>query len=99
MATKSVQEMVNELWDREAIRSLPQRYCDCVWRGDVACLVGLFTEEGVFASTGGEREQVSAGRAKLLEAYANIPTSKPRPYIHNHVIELKDHGHASGRCY
>jgi len=23
----------------------------------------------------------------------------PRPYIHNHVIELKGNGRASGRCY
>ena len=28
------EELVMELADREAIRDLPVRYCDCVWRGD-----------------------------------------------------------------
>jgi len=28
-----------------------------------------------------------------------ISSLKPLPYIHNHVIELKGNGRASGRCY
>jgi hypothetical protein len=32
---KTTEQIVTELADREAIRELPQRYCDCVWRGDV----------------------------------------------------------------
>ena len=33
---KNNDELLNELLDREAIRELPVRYCDCVWRNDMA---------------------------------------------------------------
>ena len=36
---KSVDQLAADLADREAIRELPQRYCDCVWRGDVEGIV------------------------------------------------------------
>jgi hypothetical protein len=36
---KSLEQTVTELADREQIRELPQRYCDCVWQGDVGGLV------------------------------------------------------------
>ena len=45
---KSVEQTVAELADRDAIRELPQRYCDCVWRGDIPGLVDLFTDDGAF---------------------------------------------------
>jgi hypothetical protein len=31
---KSTEELLTELADREAIRELPVRYCDCVWQGN-----------------------------------------------------------------
>ena len=34
-------ELLQELLDREAIRDLPLRYCDCVWRNDIDGLVSL----------------------------------------------------------
>ena len=43
---KTTEQIVTELADREAIRELPQRYCDCVWRGDVDGIVNLFADEG-----------------------------------------------------
>ncbi len=77
-----------------------QRYCDCVWRGDVAGIVNLYAEDGTFAIAGGGRDRTVTGRANLLKAYGeDLSTIKPRPYIHNHVIELKGAGRASGRCY
>jgi len=33
--SKSTEQIVTELADRDAIHELPQRYCDCVWRDDV----------------------------------------------------------------
>jgi SnoaL-like domain len=99
MAT-TLEHLVADLADREAIRELPQRYCDCVWRGDVAGIVNLFAEDGTFAIIGGGRDRTVTGRANLLKAYGeDLSTIKPRPYIHNHVIELKRTGRASGRCY
>jgi hypothetical protein len=100
MAAKSLETIVNELADREAIRALPQRYCDSVWRGDVAGVVDLFAEDGSFTVSGGGRDRAAHGRSELLKTYeSDLSSIKPRPYIHNHVIELKGNGRASGRCY
>lgn len=97
---KTVEETLTELCDREAIRDLPVRYCDCVWRGDVAGIVDLFTDDGSFTIKGHEREVTSKGREALLKMYGDALSSQgPRPYIHNHVVELGFYGRATGRCY
>jgi hypothetical protein len=97
---KSVDQLAEELADREAIRELPQRYCDCVWRGDIEGIVNLFTDDGEFTITGTRRENKTVGRANLLKSYSEgLANLTPRPYIHNHVIELKGNARASGRCY
>lgn len=97
---KSIDQIATELADREAIRELPQRYCDCVWRGDVEGIVNLFTEDGEFTVLGQNRENKTVGRANLLKSYGEgLANLTPRPYIHNHVIELKGNAQASGRCY
>ncbi|HKV53593.1 MAG TPA: nuclear transport factor 2 family protein [Candidatus Binataceae bacterium] len=96
----SIDQIVTELADRDAIRELPQRYCDCVWRGDVEGIVNLFTDDGEFTILGGQRENKTVGRPNLLKSYKEgLANLNPRPYIHNHVIELKGNGRASGRCY
>ena len=97
---KSLEQTVTELADREAIRELPLRYCDCVWRTDVEGLVDLFTEDGTFTQLGRRSENSTTGRANLLKSYREgLASLSPRPYIHNHVVELKGDGRASGRCY
>ncbi len=97
---KTVEDTLTELCDREAIRDLPVRYCDCVWRGDVAGIVDLFTDDGVFTIKGHEREVVNKGRETLLKMYGDaLKSQTPRPYIHNHVVELGFYGRATGRCY
>src|ERR1700756_1108387 len=107
MAAKTLESVVQELADREAIRALPQRYCDGVWRGDAAAVVDLFADDGSFTvigggggRIGGGRDRSVRGRDQLLKTYgADLSSIRPRPYIHNHVIELKDNGRATGRCY
>src|SRR5712692_8712622 len=66
---KSVEQTVAELADRDAIRELPQRYCDCVWRGDIAGVVDLFTDDGAFIVSGGGRDRSARGRTELLKTY------------------------------
>ena len=36
---KSIEQMADELADREGIRELPLKYCDCVWRSDITGIV------------------------------------------------------------
>jgi hypothetical protein len=97
---KTVEETLAELVDREAIRDLPARYCDCVWRGDVTGIVDLFSADGSFIVKTPESESVSKGREALLKKYTeDLRRLTPRPYIHNHVVELGYYGRATGRCY
>jgi hypothetical protein len=97
---KATEELVHELADREAIRDLSARYCDCVWRKDLDALVGLFVEDGAFIVEGREVEAVSRGHAQLREVYEKaIAEMNPRLFIHSHLIDLTGAEHARGRCY
>jgi hypothetical protein len=97
---KTVEETLAELVDREEIRDLPVRYCDCVWRGDVAGIVELFSVDGSFTVKTPDSESVNKGREALIKKYTeDLGKLEPRPYIHNHVVELGYYGRAIGRCY
>jgi hypothetical protein len=97
---KNADQTLTELQDREAIRDLPVRYCDCVWRGDIDGIVQLFSEDGTFVAKGREREATTAGRAALRKMYQGaLGDAQPGPFIHNHVVDLKGSGRATGRCY
>lgn len=98
---KTLEQILSELADREAIRELPIKYCDCVWCNDVTGIVDLFANDGAFITTGRKREHRAEGRDALLTLYGGLTSGDmtPRPYIHNHVVELKSGGLASGRCY
>ncbi len=97
---KTTEELVRELADREAIRDLPIRYCDCLRRNDLEGLVNLFTEDGAFAVKDPENEVVTRGRMELKKMYENLVSeTRPQPYIHTHVIELRSESSATGRCY
>ena len=97
MATKSIETLVRELTDREAIRDLPLKYCHYVWKKDVPALVNLFTDDGEFDAGGGQ--PAAKGKEALTKAYQQgLSTLDPHPFIHNHVIDL--HGdRATGTCY
>ena len=97
---KTIDELVIELADREAIRELPVRYCDCVWQNDLETMVELFVEDGTFVIKGREREATTKGRAELRRMYEQaLSETSPRPYIHNHVVNLQSRTRATGRCY
>ncbi len=94
---KSVEARLQEMEDREAIRELPLKYCDLVWKKDVPAIVNLFTEDGEFDAGGAVAP--AKGRAGLLKAYNEGLGLDPRPYIHNHVFELQSSTWAKGNCY
>lgn len=97
---KTSEEILTELSDREAIRELPVRYCDCVWQGNLETMLELFANNAVFISKGRKRESVNRGRDELRKMYEKaIGDFSPRQYIHNHVVDLKGKTEASGRCY
>lgn len=87
------------LLDREAIRDLPLRYCDRVWQDDIEGLVNLFAKDGEFIMVVDGREIAAAGAKALTEVYRQGLGIKPRPFIHNHVVEMIDGKRARGRCY
>ena len=95
---KSLETLVREMADREAIRDLPLKYCHLVWKKDVPSIVNLFTDDGEFDAGGAV--PVAKGRAELLKSYLQgLGDLDPRPFIHNHVIELHSSTHATGNCY
>src|ERR1700691_1867430 len=98
---KTTEQIVTELADREGIRELPLKYCDCVWRNDMTGIVDLFASDGEFVTKGFKREHRATGREGLLKLDGGLPQGErsPRPYIHNHVIDLAGAGRATGRCY
>ncbi|HEY6420810.1 MAG TPA: nuclear transport factor 2 family protein [Candidatus Binataceae bacterium] len=97
---KTTDELVMELADREAIRDLPVRYCDCVWQNDLKTMVELFAEDGTFVVKGRAREATTKGRVALRKMYEQaLGDVSPRPYIHNHVVNLQSKTKATGRCY
>ena len=97
---KTTDELVHELADREAIRELPMRYCDCLYRDDLEGLVNLFTENGAFIVRDRENEVATHGQARLKKMYKKLlGEAQPRPLVHSHVIELRSAKSATGRCY
>lgn len=99
MAAKSTETLLQEVIDREAIRTLPVRYCHCVWQQDLDGYVNLFTEDGSFSTNDPKlpRAQGHDGLHKMISS--GLDTMKPRPFIHNHVIELLGPDRATGCCY
>jgi ketosteroid isomerase-like protein len=99
MADKNTATLLQEVIDREAIRDLPLRYCHSVWQKDLDGYVNLFTDDGAMSSNDPTlpRAQGREGLRKMISQ--GLDTSKPRPFIHNHVIELLGPDRAKGTCY
>ena len=96
MGYSTAEEMLCELADKEAIRDLARRYAHCVWQKDVAGAIALFTDDAEMDT--GDRPPI-IGREALLESYAEMFANNDfRPFVHNHVIELRG-DQAEGTCY
>ena len=84
---------------RASISDLPVRYCDCGWRDDMESLVELFAPSGSFVAIFDGIETMVSGHKALSEFYKAAVRFMPRPYIHNHVVEIVSMEFATGRCY
>jgi hypothetical protein len=92
----SVEAVVGELSDREAIRELTHRYAHCVWRKEIAGAVELFTEDGEMNT--GDRPVIK-GRKALLESYHEIFGGADfHPFVHDHLISIQG-DRATGTCH
>jgi ketosteroid isomerase-like protein len=99
MAATNTATTLQDVIDREAIRTLPLRYCHCVWQKDLDGYANLFTEDGAISATDPSLPRAQ-GRAELRKMIGEgLDTMKPRPFIHNHVIELLGPDRAKGTCY
>lgn len=91
----SVESRIAKLEAKDEIRELTGRYCHAVVDGDAATIVELFCDDGVFRS----HTLAPTGRAALLEFYsAGVGAKTHKPFVQNHVIEINDETHATGRC-
>ncbi|HLZ84889.1 MAG TPA: nuclear transport factor 2 family protein [Caulobacteraceae bacterium] len=98
---RTTEQLVEELADREAIRDLPKRYCHYVWTNAVDDMMSIFTVDGLLSTQNadGSNDEREIKGDDLRRFYVNLDTFKPRPYIHNHVVELQGNGRAVGTCY
>jgi ketosteroid isomerase-like protein len=91
-----LEDMVQELWDREKIKELTYEYGLAIEAQDAERMAHLFIEEGWvdFTSLG---RGVTKGREALQEFYRGTWPLKVKPFFTNHVIRI--HGnHATGTC-
>jgi len=96
MTSDDIENRVRDMADREAIRELPLRYCDCVWRKDADGIAGLYTEDGCFDF--GQPSGPLEGRETIRSYFAaTLAEARPLPFIHNHVFDV-DGDRAQGRC-
>jgi SnoaL-like domain len=101
---KTREQQIDDLLDREAIRDLAIRYCHHIWRDEVDGVMALFTPDGAFINNpppaSGQPAQETRGREAIgAMLAAGLKGMKPRPYIHNHTIELQGNGRATGTVY
>jgi hypothetical protein len=95
---KSFEEKVEELWNREQIKSLTYAYGECVLRRDAEGMARLFTEDGSvdFSSLGWGVHQ---GHEAIKKLYAGTWAYRVKPFFTNHYIEFIDQTHARGWCW
>ena len=90
----TLEERIQSIEDRDAIRELTSRYCHAVVEADVDTIIALFCEDGAMVMG----ETVNEGHAALRQSYGDaLAELTPKPMIHNHVIELGGDS-ATGRC-
>ena len=70
---KSIEQLASDLADREGIRELPLKYCDCVWRNDMTGIVDLFANDGEVHHQG-----VQAGTSREWPRWAASSTTDSR---------------------
>jgi hypothetical protein len=94
---KTLEQIVQELADREEIRELIARYAHRVAHGESNA--DLFTNDGVFITRIPGRPVQTLGREKIVKLYkdAGSRPDHPLPMIHNYLISISGE-EATGLC-
>lgn len=91
----SIESRLAVIEARDEIRELTARYCHAVVDGDADTIVELFCADGAFRT----HTLAPKGREELREFYAaGVGGKTHKPFVQNHVIEIEDATHATGRC-
>jgi hypothetical protein len=95
------QQLILDMIDREAIRNIVAAYYDAIWRDDIDAVVQLFSSDGTIeVSNGLLGGRAPVGHEQLRGFYIEgAKLMSPRPFNHNHVVDLLGKGEATGRCY
>jgi hypothetical protein len=100
MMKLSLEDAIRALQDQAEIKALLNRYCHAIWQGDSDGYATLFAEDGVVTESGLGISREIVGRAQLQAMAADASGKrKPRPFVHNHLVELADETHAVGYAY
>lgn len=99
MAANNSDAVLQGVIDREAIRDLPLKYCHCIWQKDLDNWVDLFTSDGAISTTDPNMPGAKGREGLLKMISSGLDTMKPRPFIHNHVVNLVGPDRATGTCY
>ena len=91
-----IEEMVQELWDREKIKELTYEYGLAIESQDEERMANLFTEDGSvdFSSLG---RGITKGRPALKEFYRGTWPLRVKPFFTNHIIRING-ARATGIC-
>lgn len=95
---KSLEQRIQELEDRDAIKELTARYCWHVSHGEGEQVAKLFTDDGVLDVPGAANGPVR-GMEALLKFYRSsvkVPEAAI-PFIQNHIIHVNG-DEAHGTC-
>lgn len=99
MKNKGIESSLQDIIDREAIRTLPVLYCHYIWHANIDGFVNLFTADGS-VSTSDPTLPDAQGSNELRKMITDVlETMKSKPFIHNHVVELLGPNQAKGYCY
>lgn len=99
MNNKGMEALLQEVIDREAIRTLPALYCHYIWQGNVDGYVNLFTDDGTISTSNAIVPDAHGGNELRKMITDVLDTMKSKPLIHNHVVELLGSNQAKGYCY
>ena len=85
---------VHALLEREAIRDLVSAYCYRIAAADLESVLALFAEDCVVDILGDRHRGHEGLRALYVDSFA----VEPKPFAHNHLVELIDARQARGRA-